>query len=248
MIYGKRIYESQPHKSQHRPQKFILNKAFQFKYTWYLMTAVTGSAVLFFAPAYYFIQQNYQLFVTLAYDTQPTLVNHLERELVWMAIFMALSLGIIMGLTLVIGLRMTKNLLAPLVQMEKHMKELMYGHWYIPDYKISHEDDFRDLALTYDYFYRSLKVNTETELKLIEKFSIDPHNREAYAAWKNLIMIKRSRLGTQDTPFEEFNVQALSAQGPQFKHDMPIPAPSAPTAPSASVVTSIAAARPRRAS
>lgn len=216
MLYGKRIYETQPRQSQHRPQKFILNKAFQFKYTWYLMIAVTGSTLFFFAPAYYFMKQNYDFFVSVAYDTHPGMIAHLEREVVWLAVFMTLSLAIIVGLSLLIGLRMTKNLLSPLIQMEKHMKELMYGHWYIPDYKIAPEDDFRDLSLTYDYFYRSLKVNTEAELKLIEKLSIDPQNREAYAAWKNLIMIKRSRLGIQETPFEEFNVQPLSKQGPQF--------------------------------
>ena len=216
MLYGKRIYESQPRLSHNRAQKMILNKAFQYKYTVFLMTAVIGGIMLFFAPAYYFINQNYSLFVSLAYDTQPALVTHLERELVWLGVFMAISLVVIAGMTLAIGLKMTKNLLSPLVQMEKHMKELMYGHWHIPDYKISQEDDFRDLAMTYDYFYRSLKANTEAELKLIEKLSIDPQNREAYAAWKNLIMIKRSRLGMQNVPFEEFSVQPLSRSGVDF--------------------------------
>jgi hypothetical protein len=189
----------------------ILNKGFQYKYTLFLMTAVIGGIMLFFAPAYYFINQNYTLFTRLAYDTQPALVTHLEREMVWLGVFMVLSLAIIAGMTLLVGLRLTKNLLAPLMQMEKHMKELTYGHWHIPDYKIVIEDDFRDLAMTYDYFYRSLKANTEAELKLIEKLSIDPQNREAYAAWKNLIMIKRSRLGIQNAPFEEFNAQLLKS-------------------------------------
>lgn len=219
MLYGKRIYEPQPRLSHNRSQKMILNKAFQYKYTLFLMTAVLGGALLFFIPAYYFINQNYTLFTNLAYDTQPALVTHLEREVIWLAVFMVLSLGLIGGMTLIAGLRMTKNLLAPLVQMEKHMKELMYGHWHIPDYKITHEEDFRDLAMTYDYFYRSLKANTEAELKLIEKLSIDPQNREAYAAWKNLITIKRSRLGMQELPFEEFNVQPLSRSGPNFESD-----------------------------
>ncbi|WP_413288857.1 hypothetical protein [Bdellovibrio sp. HCB337] len=236
MLYGKRIYEPQSRLSHVRTQKMILNKAFQYKYTLFLMTAILGGILLFFAPAYYFINQNYTLFTNLAYDTQPSLVTHLEREVIWLGVFMALSLVVIAGMTLLIGLRMTKNLLAPLVQMERHMKELMYGHWHIPDYKITHEDDFRDLAMTYDYFYRSLKANTEAELKLIEKLSIDPQNREAYAAWKNLIMIKRSRLGMQDVPFEEFSVQPLSRSGPDFGKT------------SETDVVSIAAGRRRRAS
>jgi hypothetical protein len=181
------------------------------------MTAIIGGATLFFAPAYYFINQNYVLFTNLAYDIQPALVTHLEREVVWLGIFMVLSLALISGMTLFIGLRMTNNLLAPLVDMEKHMKKLMFGHWHIPDYKIANEDDFRDLAMTYDYFYRSLKANTEAELKLIEKLSIDPQNREAYASWKNLIMIKRSRIGMPELQFEELNVQPLSRNGPIFK-------------------------------
>jgi len=182
------------------------------------MTAVTGGALIFFAPAYYFISQNYDLFKALAYDNSPGLINHLEREVIWLAIFMALSLGLIAGLSLLIGAIVTKNLLAPLLQMEAHMKELMYGNWHIPDYKVAREDDFKDLAVTYDYFYRSLKANTEAELRLIEKLSIDQHNREAYAAWKNLILIKRSRLGIQDLPLEDFTVQPLSRKGPKFKN------------------------------
>lgn len=233
MLYGKRIYEPQSRMSHSRTQKMILNKAFQYKYTLFLMTAVLGGILLFFAPAYYFINQNYTLFTNLAYDSQASLVTHMEREVIWLGVFMAVSLGVIATMTLFIGLRMTKNLLAPLVQMERHMKELMYGHWHIPDYRITHEDDFRDLAMTYDYFYRSLKANTEAELKLIEKLSIDPQNREAYAAWKNLITIKRSRLGLQELPFEEFSVQPLSRSGPDF---------------SASDVVSIEAARRRRVS
>ncbi|MBS1971373.1 MAG: hypothetical protein JSU04_13780 [Bdellovibrionales bacterium] len=242
MLYGKRIYEPQSRLSHNRSQKMILNKAFQYKYTVFLMTAVLGGALLFFIPAYYFISQNYTLFTNLAYDTQPALVTHLEREVVWLGVFMVLSLVIIGGFTLVAGLRMTKNLLAPLVQMEKHMKELMYGHWHIPDYKITNEDDFRDLAMTYDYFYRSLKANTEAELKLIEKLSIDPQNREAYAAWKNLITIKRSRLGLQELPFEEFTVQPLSRNGPDFEAEKAKAAANGPD------VVSIEAGRRRRVS
>ncbi|MBK9323279.1 MAG: hypothetical protein IPM97_10115 [Bdellovibrionaceae bacterium] len=218
MLYGKRIYESQARKSNAKPQKTILNKAFQYKYIFFLMTAVVGSTLIFFAPAYYFISQNYELFKSLAYDTNPSLVRHLEREVVWLAIFMVLSLGFISGLSLLIGSIVTKNLIAPLLRLESHMKELMYGNWHIPDYRVSKDDDFKDLAVTYDYFYRSLKANTEAELKLIEKLSIDQQNREAYAAWKNLILIKRSRLGLHDLPLEDLSIQPLSRKGPKFEN------------------------------
>ncbi|MNL44819.1 hypothetical protein D3C87_1674190 [compost metagenome] len=90
------------------------------------------------------------------------------------------------------------------------MHQLMLGQWHIPDYAMPVDDDFRDLSMTYDYFYRALKANTETELKLLEKLSIDPSNREAYAAWKQLLSEKRARLGIEEEFILNENVASLS--------------------------------------
>mgnify|MGYP003337403860 CR=1 FL=1 len=198
MFYGRRVIEPQRVPHGQGPKRFILNKAFQYKYSWYMITAVAGGALLFLAPAFYFVAQNYELFKSLAYDTQPVLVEHLEREVTWLRVFLGASFVFLMGVTLFLSIRMTKNLLSPLVAIERHMHQLMLGQWHIPDYRIPDDDDFRDLSMTYDYFYRALKANTETELKLLEKFNIDPQNREAYAAWKHLLHEKRARLGMKE--------------------------------------------------
>lgn len=213
MLYGRRVIEPQRVPHGQGPKRFILNKAFQYKYCWYMITAVAGGAFLFLVPAYFFVSQNYELFKSLAYDTQPHLVGHLEREITWLRVFLAAAFFFITGVTLFLSIRMTKNLLSPLVSMEKHMHQLMLGQWFIPDYHIPEEDDFRDLSMTYDYFYRSLKANTETELKLLEKLSIDPQNREAYAAWKNLLAIKRARLGFKEEFISNENVVELNESG-----------------------------------
>ncbi|WP_413585314.1 hypothetical protein [Bdellovibrio sp. HCB274] len=209
MLYGRRVIEPQRVPHGNGRKRFILNKAFQYKYSWYMITAFAGGALLFFIPAYYFISQNYELFKTLAYDTQPRLVEHLEREMVWLRVFMGASLVAIAGVTLFLSIRMTKNLLSPMIKMEQHMHQLMLGQWFIEDYVVPEEDDFRDLSMTYDYFYRALKANTETELKLLEKLSIDPQNREAYAAWKHLLAEKRARLGIKEEFISNDNVAEL---------------------------------------
>jgi hypothetical protein len=210
MLYGRRVIEPQRAPLGNNPRRFILNKAFQYKYSWYMITAIVGATLLFLLPAYFFITQNYELFKSLAYDTHPNLVAHLEREITWLKVFLAASVVLLCGVTLFLSIRMTKNLLSPLVQMEKHMHQLMLGHWSIPDYPLPAEDDFRDLSMTYDYFYRALKANTETELKLLEKLSIDPSNREAYAAWKHLMAEKRSRLGIPEEFIQSENVAVMS--------------------------------------
>lgn len=210
MLYGRRVIEPQRVGPQKNYRQFILNKGFQYKYSWYMVTAVAGGSLLFFLPAFYFVTQNYELFKNLAYDTQPHLVEHLEREVTWLRIFLGVSITTLIGVILFLSVRMTRNLLAPLMTMEKHMHQLMLGQWHIPDYHLPEEDDFRDLSMTYDYFYRSLKANTESELHLLEKLSVDPQNREAYAAWKQLMNDKRARLGMKDTFITSENVVNLS--------------------------------------
>lgn len=210
MFYGRRVIESKRSTSASPNRKFLLNKSFQYKYSWYMLTAVAGGSLLFLIPAFYFISQNYQLFISLAFDTRPSLVQHLEREVTWLKAFMCASFLFISGTSLLFCFRMTRNLLSPLVSMEKHMHQLMLGQWNIPDFKIPEDDDFRELSMTYDYFYRSLKANAETELKLLEKLTIDPQNREAYAAWKQLMETKRSLLGIEMGFISNENVVELN--------------------------------------
>lgn len=196
MLYGRRVIEPQQAISS-PTRNLILNKGFQYKYSWYMVTAVVGGALLFLLPALYFVSQNYNLFVSLAFDIRPGLVEHLERELTWLKVFLGASFVFIAATSLLFSFKMTRNLLSPLIRMEKHMHQLMLGQWNIPDFKIPEEDDFRELSMTYDYFYRSLKAGAETELKLLEKLTIDPQNREAYAAWKQMMDNKRALLGIE---------------------------------------------------
>lgn len=210
MLYGRRVIE--PQRASHGSsglgaRRYILNKSFQYKYCWYMVTAVAGGAILFLLPSYFFINQNYELFKSLAYDTHPHLIQHLEREISWLKVFLGASFTFLGAITLFLSIRMTKNLLSPLVKIEKHMHKLMLGQWHIPDYIPDH-DDFRELGMTYDYFYRALKANTEAELKLLEKLSIDPQNREAFAAWKNLLSIKRARLGINSDSISSDSTEA----------------------------------------
>lgn len=217
MLYGRRQYEPQFERNNSSliedsiKKNLILHRTFQYKYTWYIITAVAGGTLLFLLPAFYFISQNYDLFKTLAYEYQPGIVSHLERELLWLKVFMFLGFAIISLTAFGLGVRMTKTLISPLIRLEKHMRQLMLGNWYISNIKHSSEDDFRDITMTYDYFHRSLRANTESELKLLEKLTIDPQNREAYAAWMELMTIKRSRLGMHQETIYHDEVSTVSA-------------------------------------
>jgi hypothetical protein len=199
MFYGRRIFKStqQQFEESRFLRKYIINRAFQYKYLLYTATAIAGGVMVFLIPAYFFISQNYQVFSQIAFDSHPHLISHLDREISWLKGFLILSFITILVSCSWLVIRMTKNLISPLIEIEKHMRLLMLGHWDIPDYQMHADNEYRDLSMTYEYFYRALRANTEVELQLLEKMNIDPHNREAYAAWKKLVSIHRSRLGQQ---------------------------------------------------
>ncbi len=213
MMYGRRYYKAESiAKTPSKEQMFVF-KAFQLKYARSMLLAIVGGSLLFFAPVYYFLNQNYSLFTDLAFDVSPQLVAHLEREVHWLLIFMLTSLVSIAAVTFYLSMQMTKNIMIPLTAINKHMQQLMLGIWSAPEIDIETQKEFKDLSVTYDYFHRTLKASTDAELKLLEKINVDPQNREAYRAWKQLISEKRARLGyevLQETNLESVEVSNVS--------------------------------------
>lgn len=203
MFYGRRRIDPGPVRNTRR-RPWLLDRNFQLHYATYLTLTVSGASLLALGAVFYFLNQNFQIFTSLAFDTQPSLVQHLEREVVWLKFFIVVSFVTIALTTLLLTLRMTRKLLRPLAKLERHMRKLTQGNWNTPDLHLS-ERDFNELLSTYDYFYRSLKVMTQSELDLLKKLNVDPANREAYAAWKILLDSKSRRLGIK---FENRRSQA----------------------------------------
>jgi len=152
-------------------------------------------ALLFFLPSYYFIHQNYKLFSELAFDQNPQLVQHLERESSWIMSFLFISFAAFCIACYTMTKAFFKQMISPIIEVETHMKSLSKGYWSDPLKSIDPEHDLQSFYSTYDYFYRTLKVSAEQELDLIEKMIVDPQHREAFAARTTLLDIKRKRLG-----------------------------------------------------
>ncbi len=159
-----------------------------------LLFTVAGAALILWLPVLYFSVGNYDLFYKLAYDKYPQFIQHLERELVWIIVFGCISISTLLGLTVLIGYRLTLHILDPIKKIEKHMRHLAEGQWFDFDIRDSQDDSYRGLLLNYEYLVKSLKANTEREIKILERLSIDPMNKEAYRNWTQLLENKRGLL------------------------------------------------------
>lgn len=202
MIYGRRLFDKSQEGPFYKKPAYrvfrVLNSQFQWKYTLSLVAYLLISISFFVAPSWYFLSQNYAIFESLAKVTQPELLPHLQQEMTWMVGFAIFSLLSLVSVTIWVGLKMTANIIGPLISMERHMWKVTSGDWSSGDFKIRAEDDFRDLAEAYSYMYRSLKAEAEAELKLLEKIHIDPEHRDAFNALHSLMELKRSQMNIHE--------------------------------------------------
>lgn len=220
MIYGRRFFEKSNTKvpAQETGQKFkyrkggvhLLYKNFQLKYTLYLLSAVAGAILIFTLPSWYFIQQNYEVFYKLAYDTQPQLLEHIEREVTWLGFFFGFSQLATIAFCFWLGLRITGSIIGPIWALERHMKKITLGDWAAEDFRIRAGDDFRSLANSYSYLYRSLRAQTEADIRMLEKMVIDPKDDETFSTWQSLLAVKRSQLGWPEGATQAIDESAAS--------------------------------------
>jgi hypothetical protein len=212
MIYGRRFFEKskpwqQSNNDYRLPSKEARNQGqalkwtyrqFQLKYIIFLAAGAIGASLVFMIPAWYFSHQNFSIFKALAYDVQPDLIVHLEREIQWLKGFLVACLALMAIFSVSMAYRIINAILGPLIGLENHMRKVALGDWKNEDFHQRSEDDFRSLATTYSYLYRSLRAQNEADLRQLEKLSIDPHRREAHMAWQTLIQTKRTQLGLEN--------------------------------------------------
>lgn len=135
--------------------------------------------------------------MALSQKTAPNLLIHLERETMWLAGFAAFSLLSLFVLTTWVTLRMTSNIIGPLISLERHMWKVTTGDWSSEDFRIRADDDFRELADTYSYLYRSLRAQAAAEIKLLERMVVDPSQKDSYNAFITLMNLKRTQMSRE---------------------------------------------------
>lgn len=220
MIYGRRLFDKSHEgpfykKPAHRVFR-VINSRFQWKYTLSMTLFVLTCMGFFLAPTWYFLSQNYIIFDRLARQAEPQLLQHLQREILWLAgfsIFSLIALGIV---TVWVGLKMTANIVGPLISMERHIWKVTTGDWSTKDFRIRAEDDFRDLAEAYSYLYRSLKAQAESELQLLEKLQVETEHRDSLSALSGLIDLKKKQMNLRPPLVPVTEVTPISASVEQF--------------------------------
>ncbi len=173
----------------------IIRSGFQWRYSTYLLMAVVVSTIIGTGPVYYFLNQNYDIFISLAYKTSPEIVENLERERVWINGLLITTLIGIATMSLLFGLKITARIIRPLMVLENHIERLIKGRMDQPELRLREGDEFHELIQSYNYLYKSLKANTLSELEALINFKLDEKQRDTYLIWKQLLETKSKQLG-----------------------------------------------------
>jgi hypothetical protein len=174
---------------------YSLHGVFQKRFVILLTSAALVSSLIFSLLAFYFTFENLNLFKSIAFDTYPQFVRHIERESQWVMMSLLISMLATGFSVYKISTRMTSHLIDPLVAMEKHMRKVVQGDWQSSKFRVSESNDFRDLTLTYDYLLNTLKSMTENEIELLSRMRLDAREKETVHIWAELMNEKRRRLG-----------------------------------------------------
>jgi succinate dehydrogenase/fumarate reductase cytochrome b subunit len=178
------------------PQRFhyLINKDFQLKYTSYLVTSALLSALIVGGPTYYFLNQNYNIFLNLAYALSPDIVHNLTQEKTWITGFFIFSLMTLVVFHIYFGVRLTFRMVGPILALRKHIDMVTRGHLYQRPLHVRQDDEFHDLIQNYNYLYKTLRAQNSFDVKKLESLKYYLKDPQSLKILDDIIDEKESQI------------------------------------------------------
>jgi hypothetical protein len=183
-------------KTYRPPQRFhyLINKDFQLKYTGYLVTSALLSALIVGGPTYYFLNQNYDIFLNLAYSMSPEIVHHLIQEKTWITGFFIFSLLTLVVFHIYFGVRLTFRMVGPILALRKHIDLVTRGQMHQRPLHVRSDDEFHDLIQNYNYLYKTLQAQNSFDVKKLESLKFYLKDAKSLKILTDMIEEKSAQL------------------------------------------------------
>ncbi len=175
--------------------RVVSGDTFQRKYLAFFVWLGIAVALLGGGICIYLLNHNYALLIKSGHLTNPKLVDGLEREL-WLT--NRFLFGVFGGLIVFLffaGMKITHKIVAPLLIIQHHMRELARGNLQKARVRLRKSDEFLDFADSFNYLVAAVQKQTEWDLRRLESLKPDERNRDAYHLWEQMRNEKKSQLG-----------------------------------------------------
>lgn len=193
MIFGRRYPGSYASHKFRRKTSFI-DRHFQMRYTLVLIGGAAIGLIVVLSPVFYFLHSNYKIFVDIAYEASPKLVDYLEREKLWISVFLAGTVLALIAFFTMIGFRFTNKIVGPINVLKNHLTELSHGNWHTSPLKVREDDEFQELIEVYNYFFQSYKAQIRKDLDNLKKLNVSKEDVQIYRLWESMIEEKANQL------------------------------------------------------
>ena len=167
---------------------------FQWRYSLILALSVGLTVCLFLSPFVYVLNENFEIFRKLAIENQPNLLEHLDREVQWITFAAGAGVFISVLFSIAFGYKLTGSIVGPLVSLERHMKKVINGDISQVDFKVRANDEFKRLAQTYSYLYKTIREKTLKDVEDLYKVRDLTKHAEAFKTICEVIERKEKEL------------------------------------------------------
>ncbi|MCB9025011.1 MAG: hypothetical protein H6625_01730 [Bdellovibrionaceae bacterium] len=180
-------------------KSLFIDKDFQHKYIYIALIGTLTSGLIGYIPLFYFINQNYDIFIELSYLNAPNIVNNLLNEKIWMNSLMLVSMLGQVIFIYIFMLKLTAKIVGPLKILKNHLKLLNRGLWNVPPIRIRKSDEFQDIIDSYNYFLQSFREDLKQDLDKLKNVKIDRSHITDYKNWQDFVNSRKQQLGELDS-------------------------------------------------
>jgi methyl-accepting chemotaxis protein len=174
-------------------RNFIIERNFQLKYA-FLLSVIGGMVSLTLgAVIYYFIRENYDLFLSSGLTTSPNVVNHIQREQRFLAVILVSAFIFLMIFLTVLGIFITHRIAGPVFTLRRALQKIAGGD-YSPNVKLRKDDEFRTLEESFNFMMTSLRERTNSIITTLEASLETLKSRDDFDPKSDLAMELESQI------------------------------------------------------
>ncbi len=196
-------------------KKFEVLKRIEFKYTLFIVGVFALSLVFFSIPVIYYINFNYDLFIELAYESTPAIVQQLEKEKFWINnLFIATVLASLLVLTVIV-FRLLSRVDRTLQVVKNKIRNLSHGKWNSGPIIEKNYSEFTEIIGLYNHLYYFIREIQNQEVENLINLNI-PIDHPQHQEWINLINRKRLQIGLDEVQITSNG--ATVSEAPNSRH------------------------------
>lgn len=147
--------------------------------------------LVFLGPALWLLLENYSFFQMAGLKVAPAMVEHMEREVVWLSLFCLLAASFTLGYCFWMGQKIAAQATEPLVWVEPLLARAARGDFSSLRGTQDADSELHRVLDQYLFYFEEMKIRFDEDLRRLESIHIESLPPESQQILQTLINEKR---------------------------------------------------------